>query len=281
METEEVKKLFPVESFKFDQRPLSYSTLKHILKTPLHFADNWHYAKERKKSDELFFGSLMDDMLFLDKKEFEEKYVVKPKFEGTGARTREAEWKQLNQSKQFATKADLQQAKLMCEALKANPMSAKLYEATTVVQKKIEWEDKKTGLKFVVKLDSLAEIDGKPVIWDLKTAADASNEQYQRDAAKWYYTLQAHMYSSACIRKGYGFPPFYHVVCEKTEPYAVNVFQADKTFMEVGKAQFERACERILYCKEKDCFDQGYEFLNEKGYNILSVPVYEKQKWIE
>src|SRR5688572_22652426 len=119
----------------------------------------------------------------------------------------------------------------------------------------MEWEDKSTGLRFVVKLDSLAEIDGKTIIWDLKTAADASNQQYERDASKWFYTLQAYMYRSALMRKTGKLADFYHVVCEKGEPYAVNVFRADNVFLEVGKIQFQRAVERISYCLEKDCFD--------------------------
>src|SRR5688572_24914068 len=114
----ETEKLFPATSFDFAKRPLSYSTLKHILTSPLHFSDNWHYGKGRKKTDELFFGSLMDDMLFTTKEEFDKKYVVKPKFEGTGARAKEAEWKKAHETFQYATKDQLKEAKAMCDALR-------------------------------------------------------------------------------------------------------------------------------------------------------------------
>lgn len=278
--SEEIINPYPASSFDFEARPLSYSSLKHILTSPLHFADNWHHGKSRKKTDDLFFGSLVDDLLFFPD-EFNKKYTVKPKFEGTGARTREKEWKDENKSMQFATNEQIREAKIMAENIKTNPITKWLYEATTAIQQTMIYTDKKTGLKFICKMDSVAEFKGRTIIWDLKTAADASNEQYQKDASKWGYPLQGHMYCNAYIRKSGKFPEFYNIVAEKGDPYAVNNFRADATFMQVGKKQFEIAVERILYCMEHDCFNQGYEFMNIQGYNILSVPYYEKTKWLD
>ena len=41
-------KAFSREVFDFEERPLSYSTLKHMNKTPLHFSMNW-FSKDIKK----------------------------------------------------------------------------------------------------------------------------------------------------------------------------------------------------------------------------------------
>lgn len=272
--------IYPKSLFDFDKRPLSYSSLKPILKSPLHFAHNWVHGKEKPKSKALKFGSLLDMFLFFPE-EFEKAYCIKPKFEGTGARQREKDWIEDHKTFQLATKEEIDDAKKMAEAIKTNPKTKWLYEKTTNVQLEIRYTDKKTGLKYILRLDAEAEHEGKKIVWDLKSTTDASKEKYEKDAATFNYPLQGRMYCDGYIRKNGHFPDFYQIVCEKGEPYAVNTFRADNTFLEVGKKQFEKATQRVLYCMEHDCFNQGYDFLNDVGYDVLSVPPWEKNKWLE
>jgi len=120
-------------------------------------------------------------------------------------------------------------------------------------------------------LDGEAEKEEKAIIWDLKCTTDASLEGWMKQAFNMGYHLQSGTYWTGYARKTGKFADFYHIVCEVNEPYAVNCFRADNDFMELGKKHFREAMDRVKYCIGNDCFDQGYEFLDDKGYSILPL----------
>ena len=172
-----------------------------------------------------------------------------------------------------------QTAEAICEAIKTNPKTKWLYESTTQTQVKITYVDKKTGLRVIMYLDAVSEHEGKAIVWDLKTTTNASEDRYPRQAADLYYHLQSAMYCLGYFRKKFVFPDFYQVVAETKPPYAVNTYKASQDFLEAGKQLYRNNIDKVKYCIDNDCFDKGYDFLDELGWDELDLPGYLKKKF--
>jgi len=272
-------KKYPLSDFDFVKRPVSYSSLKHMLKSPLHFAYNRMHRKP--PTDAMIFGNLLDCLL-LEPETYQDRYVIMPEINrrtNVGKEEYAALMEEMAKNKTTAVKQeDVERAKLIVETIKTNPKTKWLYEATTSVQKKLVWIDKKTGLEVIGYLDGEAEKETKPIIWDLKGTTDASQDAWERQAFNMGYHLQAGTYWTGYARKTGKFADFYHVVVEFNEPFAVNCFLADSDFMELGKKHFRQSLDRVKYCIDNDCFDMGYEFLDDKGYSVLSLPGWAKKQ---
>jgi hypothetical protein len=267
---------FPASSFDFEARPLSYSSLKHILRSPLHFSN--YRTQPKKKTAALIQGDVTDGYLFIDEKTFKNKYGVMPSFTGTGSKAAKEEFLKNNPGVNWVKQEVMDNAIAMGDMVKTNPKSAWLYEATTEVQKRLTWRDPKTGLPLIGYLDAVAEKDGKPVLWDLKTTTDASGDKYARDADNFAYWLQAYAYIYAYARKTGIFCDFYQIVVESSAPYAVNTFRCSSDFIELGKQQYRKALDRVKFCIDNDCFNAGYDFMDFTGYDELDLPYYTKKR---
>lgn len=268
----EYKNPFPRELFDFEKRALSYSSMKHILKTPAHFAEYWT-APRPPQTQALIFGSLIDCMTFTPE-EFDVRFVIS---QGFDRRTKEGKaayelFMATCNGRMIVDAEDIELAKKLASRVKEHPLSKPLYDSCTNVQLELKWSDKSTALPMRGYLDAVTEIEEQTIIWDLKSSEDASHEQFERDCVKYGYPLQAYAYCNAYIKNRGVFPEFRFVVVEKSTPYAVNVFRPDNKFMELGKAMYRRALDRIKFCHDNDCFDVDYDFMCSNGYNLLSVP---------
>jgi len=266
-------KLYPASGFDFKKRPVSYSTMKHILKSPLHFSYNWY--EKKAPTPAMIFGNLVDCLL-LQPERFKDRFVFGPEVKKSTKEGRVI-WESFMETeianKQSVIKEeDVEKAKKVVEVVKTNPKTQWLYEATNSVQKKLTWTDKKTGIPLIGYLDADAEKNKKAIIWDLKITTDASEEGWMKQAFNMDYHIQAGTYWRGYAQNTGKFPDFYHIVCEDKEPFAVNTFLASNRFLALGKQQYRNALDRIKHCVDKDCFDMGYEFLNEIGYSQLDLP---------
>ena len=141
-------------------------------------------------------------------------------------------------------------------ALAAVEMSLKL-EKNEFVKKLLNgekevpyfWTDELTGEKCKCRTDCITSINGLDVIVDLKTAECAETDTFMRHAVKYGYDLQAAMYSEG-VRKCTGKEcAFVFVVIEKKPPYAINILQADKTFITHGFDLFRELIGTYHECK--------------------------------
>lgn len=266
-------KIYPASDFDFKKRPVSYSTMKHILKSPLHFSYNWTHRKPPTKA--MIFGNLVDCLLFQPEL-YEKKYFIMPDINRRTNKGK-AEYallmEEMAEEKQTAVTAeDIERAKKIVESIKTNPKTRWLYEATISVQRKLLWTDSKTKIPLIGYLDAEAEKESKAIIWDLKVTTDASEEAWIKQAFNFDLHVQAGTYWRGYAQNTGKFADFYHVVAEDKEPFAVNCFLADSKFMELGKQQYRKALDKIKSCIDNDTFDEGYEFLNETGYSGLTLP---------
>ena len=103
------------------------------------------------------------------------------------------------------------------------------------------WQDELTGIDCQARPDCFKIVDGRGIVVDLKTTADASTDSFRRDAIKYGYDMQAAMFIDAC-QKEYGIPcDFIFVAIEKTPPYMINILQADELMLKYGEDRFRTA----------------------------------------
>lgn len=262
---------FPKELFDFEARPLSYSRMKHILKSPSHFAQEWT-KPSKPPSDAMKLGSLVDLYLF-EVEKFEDKYVLMPEInKRTNAGKAEYElFVEQNKGKTFVDQDQIDKAKLLAQSLKDHPVANEFVMNCQSAQHELRWTDKSTGIKLRGFRDGLSEFNGNRVQWDLKTAADASTDKFQRVAIDLCYDIQAASYFYGHALNSGEFLDWYNVVIETEEPFAINILKADNNFMQFGKQRYRRCLDMIKYCLDNDCFDSGY-LMHQSQYNILSVP---------
>lgn len=134
------------------------------------------------------------------------------------------------------------------------------------------WTDELTGEKCKARLDCLTEVDGKHIIVDYKTTANASTDAFMNTAVKYGYDFQAAMYSEGYKAVTGNDCIFVFIAQEKTAPYAVNILQADEVFLRRGRDTFRQLIGIYHDCKQSD---NWYGYLGP--YNIinnLALPVW-------
>lgn len=276
------------------KRPLSYSSLKEFLRSPMHFM---HYrAKKREQTPALIMGELVD-VLILTPDEYEKRFAIiphdaprKPTAAQLNAKKPSPEtleaiawWDEFNKSLEikgangYVSRKTIITAEMLAEATQMrdmafkSPHSAELLGRITETQCRLKWTDKETGLPMVSILDGV----GDDLIVSLKTTPDASTGEFQKNAFNYNYHIQTAIELEAMKRKRGEFPDVYYLVIEKSEPYGVNVLKADKKFIALGDQEYRKALGLFKQCMEQGRFNEGYEFLPknmERSYDHLELP---------
>lgn len=282
----EKKPLLTIEDIK--KRPLSYSSLKHFKKSPMHFMHYRNQPKDKETTAALKFGNLLDCLL-LTPEEFESRYIILPETKllkdckGTKEEARkeydslnDAYEKAINNTRKVAIeKSDMEKATIMRDIIFAHPQARKLIERVTNFQVEKIWTDKETGLKTITKLDGESE----DIIFELKTSKSADPDEFERDAYNFGYHLQCGIELEALAKKG-KFPQFWYMVIEKSEPYGLSIFQPSKDYIELGKKEFRHYITSFKKCLDENRFHEGYEYRSsrlDKTFE-LDLPGYAKHK---
>ena len=134
------------------------------------------------------------------------------------------------------------------------------------------WTDEETGLPCKVRPDSINH--NLKIIVDYKTCDNAETQYFMRKAIDLGYDLQASYYLDGVNANTGEDYIFVFIAHEKKPPYAVNILQADDTFIRSGREVYKAMLQTY-----KDCFESGnwYGYLGvENQINSLGVP-----KWLE
>ena len=133
------------------------------------------------------------------------------------------------------------------------------------------WVDDDTELLCKVRIDILSEIEGKVVITDYKTTANAKTDIFNQSIFRHGYHLQAYMYSEAVMKNlklSYR-PDFYFLAQEKQRPYSVNLIQVSEDVMMAGMDCFRELIGTLALCKKNGYF-YGYNGIyNEPNETYL------------
>lgn len=238
------------------------SELWKISESPQKF--RWAMDNPEPPSQSLVFGAVVHKLL-LEPETFDNEFAVMPNCD---KRTKEGKeiYNAFLQSVQgkdidIVTEDDYQVAQAMVDAAKDAPYVERLLNGEHEVG--FFWNDELTGEPCKSRLDCLSSVNGKPIIVEYKTTADASTDEFMRSAVRYGYDFQAAMqiealrYGSDICKKHvedgverFDEPTFVFIAQEKKPPYAVNVMSADKLFIERGREVFRELIGIYHDCKQ-------------------------------
>ena len=248
---------------------ISSSELKKIMITPAHYK-HW---KENPQEDTpaLLFGRAAHKYI-LETYDFYTEFAVAPNCD---RRTKEGKeiWNKFvaeSEGKDVITQEQFEQIEEMRKVMLATPFVSKLINGEHEIS--YFWVDEDTGLECKVRPDSINH--KLKIVVDYKTCDNAETEHFMKQAIRLGYDLQAYMYQQG-VKENLGEEYlFVFIAQEKKPPYAVNILEADESFMASGKRIFHEMLNVYKECSETGNW-YGYLGANNE-INSLGVP-----KWIE
>ena len=219
----------------------------------------------------LIFGQLVHKML-LEPDTLSEAFIVAPNVDRRTKAGREeyAAFLEAAGERRVVSAEDMEKAIAMVQACEKAPFVAQLLAGEK--EKPFFWTDELTGEECKCRTDALTEVGDNLIIADYKTCTDASTEGFIRDAIRFGYHVQAAMYSEGVEKNTGRKPLFVFIAQEKTEPYAVNVMQADPLLVQNGYDVFRELVGIYHYCRTSE---NWYGFMGRDGIiNNLSLPAW-------
>lgn len=226
-------------------------------------------AEERDKDKHHFvMGSALHTLL-LEKELFNRRFFI---WSGKPRNTKEGKADYAAAEEQAAGRVLLAQKDFdailaMTQAIVNDRAALKYIEKPGVVEPSIIWRDPVNEVDCRCRPD-LVLTDDHTLI-DIKTAADASAEAFEKSIYNFGYDRQAYFYS-----KGYEavtgnlVKKFVFIVVEKTPPYLVGVYPVDQVALMSGQIRVERLLEAYADCVKRDYWPG----LNEGKEKEISIP---------
>lgn len=220
--------------------PVHFSTLKHMQRSPAHYAYERDNQARKQKAHERKGSSLhsfllggADVVLYEGKRDTRvEKY---------------REFLSGHEGALILSPAEYANACGMRDSIRRNRRAMALLEGER--EKNLQWRWLGRLCEGTIDVVSLEHIT------ELKTARTAQPERFV-SSGRWYgYHSQLAWYRNALLQSGYGTPATSWIVAvESSPPFPVTVFQVTDNAIELG----ERACrawmERLLVCEASDAW---------------------------
>ena len=172
--------------------------------------------------------------------------------------------------KLLLTAGDYDLARNVSDSLLFHPVGAKMAGPTTINEASFFSTDEATGLDIKCRPDSYDMDAG--VIYDIKTCQDSSIRAVSADIWKYSYALQAAFYLHTLRSAGYKAERFIFAFVEKSAPYAVNVTELTKEYIEWAETQMRNALHDIKTANDTQVWDTGYS----TGVNVVDAP-----RWVQ
>lgn len=227
---------------------ISSSELKQMVKSPAHYKW-WKENASDNDTPSLLFGRASHKYI-LETYDFDNEFAVCPNVDRRSKEGKEAYNKFLldSEGKDVISEDTFEQIKAMRDALYATPYAKKLLDG--VHEESFFWTDESTGLKCKCRPDSYNE--KYKVIVDYKTCDDASTDKFMKKSIDLNYDLQAAYYIDGMKANTGDDYIFVFIAQEKKPPYAVNILQANDSYIGSGRDMYKTMLD--IY---KDCSDSG------------------------
>jgi len=118
-------------------------------------------------------------------------------------------------------------------------------------------EDPETGLLLKAKFDYAPKTGS--ILFDLKTAADASPAKFKCSAKDFGYDIQAVHYMHVAKLCGLDYDQFIFVVVEKTAPYLTASYILEDETRERAEHKYRMLLQSFKACEDANDFSQGYD----------------------
>lgn len=248
---------------------ISRSELWRLRESPEKF--RWYQENPEPATPAFLFGAAVHKLL-LEPDTFSDEFAVSPECDRRTKDGREAYNAFLADSdgKSVITLADYEKAVEMAHKALETPFVVKLLDGEH--EKPFFWVDDLTAESCKCRVDCITTVKGRLLIVDYKTTADASTDGFMRSAVNYGYDFQAGMYCEGVEKITGQKPLFVFIAQEKTQPYAVNILQADDLMVKRGYDIFRELIGIYHECKTTG---NWYGYLG--AYNVinnLSLPAW-------
>lgn len=184
-------------------------------------------------------------MAVLEPERFAYEYAQAPNVART-TKAGKAEWEAAAaEGKQLLKADDWTSIQAIRQAIAAHPMASKILDTPGRSERSLFGTCPRTGLELKCRPDYLTDSNW---IVDLKTTKDASARSFQKSAAVYRYHVQAAHYLTVCELALKERPKgFLFIAVESSYPYAVQVFEASQSFVQVGAAEATRNLDALAH----------------------------------
>ncbi|WP_336148587.1 PD-(D/E)XK nuclease-like domain-containing protein [Acinetobacter ursingii] len=230
----------------------SSSQLKDILRSSAHFySNNILKENEREAKKHFDFGTLAHT-LFLEPEQFDNEFVVGPKFDRRTKAGKEeaAAWEAANEGKIIIDQEMLDGANRIANNLRKLSSYQLMQINPGMAEASIFFTDPVYGLNLRVRPDyHIVPCDEFPngLLFDVKTTTDARQFKFQRSCSDFGYDISATMYREGFQQhyKTEDKPEFIFLVAESSAPFNVKQYRASSLFLSIGEQRYNKAKELL------------------------------------
>jgi len=280
-----------------DRTRVSASSLKLFAQAPALWW-NWRNGGQSRPSTPALTLGRMVHTLALEPDEFGRDFALVPNDapDRPSSRQREAKkpspatvfavqwWDEFERAADGKTIVDFElyaKAEAIVYNLNRDPVIGPMLRYKGEVEKTIYFKDEETGIECKARLDKILYLsDCGNVIFDLKTAADASTDSFRRNAISYGYHIQAAHYWLA-VKAEIGEDPsaFFFGTVETSDLFLTHPFRTTAEFLDFGKRERAKLMRRLAACLESGHFPGYCEALG--GVTDLDLPHWALNQLIE
>ena len=251
---------------------ISKSRLAKMEKCPAYF--KWCEDNEQEQTPALIEGSAFHKIV-LEPQDFDKEFVIMQNFDRRTKQGKEDYQNFIDSlgDKQAITQEQYDMICGMRDSILQNKYAKVLLQGN--IENSMYAVDELTQEPIKARPDCWKKVQDRVLITDLKSCRSAIAEDVIRDVAKYGYDLQAYMYTeiaSKVLQVPKENIDFVFIFCEKTEPYLINVMQADTYVLQKGEQLFRKYIGQYHECKESGNWyglNGAYDIINN-----LSLPNY-------
>jgi len=228
---------------------LSSSGIRQFKRSPAHYQA---WLKDRQTdSDALRFGRLVH-CLTLDVSAFDSEFIIKP--EDVDFRTKAGkEWRASVGERAVVDVEEMERARAISDAIHADRDAGPMLKDG---EPEVSLFADCGGVEVKARPDFVPAEFGEfgDALIDIKTCADASEDEFSRSIAKYGYHIQAAHYLEVARLCGLARKRFIFIAVEKVAPFAIGVYELDEAAMLVALAEHRRLVKRFRECMKNDAW---------------------------
>jgi exodeoxyribonuclease VIII len=220
------------------------SSLRHALRSLAHYRQAVDHPKPRTAA--MTLGTALHALVLMPQ-QFGDLIAVMPPDAPTrqskAGKDWHAEFAAAAAGKDVISFADFETVNAMAQAVAAHDIAAGLLEDCAHREASLYWTDETSGLPCKARADALS--DDFRVLLDLKTSADAREEQFARSAFEYGYHTQAAHYVDGVLHACDVQPLYAWIVVENEPPHGVAVYSASPSLLNIGREDCDLALSLI------------------------------------
>lgn len=245
------------------------SKLEPFMRSPAHAREEMLHPSEDTKATAL--GHAFHTFL-LEPNRFHAEYVVPPKVDRRFKAGKEtwAAFEAENPGKLAISAAELESYEGMAESILAHDFARELLSGPGLIEVTIIWRDAATGLLCKARLDRVARHpSGWTFVTDLKTARDAEERAFARQASQLGYFRQIAWYRDGLNLLRPQPRRCVFIAVEKERPYAVACHEVDDRGLEQAARENRAHLDQFKQCEDSGVWP-GYG----SGLSLIDYPIW-------